>query len=216
MNTGVYKIINKITNKIYIGSCSSIHGFNGRWKEHIRTLKENCHSNEHLQKSWNKYGEKFFLFEVLETCEPNKCLEREQYYLDVLNPQYNIYKIAGSPFGRIVSKKTREKISKTLSGRIPSMKTRKKISLYHKGKPKTEKHKRLVREILWGENGVLRSRKGTRFLGNFKFLNIKTGQETICGKFELADKFNIDRSFVCKMTNNKIKQCKGWICKGKE
>jgi hypothetical protein len=37
--------------------------------------------------------------EILEYCEPNEVLNREQYYLDNLKPEYNIVKIAGSTLG---------------------------------------------------------------------------------------------------------------------
>ena len=33
-------------------------------------------------------------------------IEREQYYIDTLNPEYNILKIAGSPLGYIHSEET--------------------------------------------------------------------------------------------------------------
>ena len=38
-------------------------------------------------------------FEILEYCDPDKAIEREQYYLDQLRPKYNILKTAGSSLG---------------------------------------------------------------------------------------------------------------------
>jgi group I intron endonuclease len=35
-----------------------------------------------LQNAWNKYGEQSFVFEILEYCEPDKLIEREQLYID--------------------------------------------------------------------------------------------------------------------------------------
>lgn len=43
-----------------------------------------------------KYGYSQFSVEILEYCDPSDILKREQYYLDLLKPQYNILKIAGS------------------------------------------------------------------------------------------------------------------------
>jgi len=40
-----------------------------------------------------------FRLEIPEYCAAEKCLEREQYYLDHLKPEYNVLKVAGSPFG---------------------------------------------------------------------------------------------------------------------
>lgn len=61
--TGIYKITNKINNKIYIGSSVDI---DKRWKQHIRELKKNKHINKHLQSAWNKYGENNFKFQIVE------------------------------------------------------------------------------------------------------------------------------------------------------
>ena len=37
--------------------------------------------------------------EILEYCEPSETISREQYYLDLLKPEYNILLTAGSPLG---------------------------------------------------------------------------------------------------------------------
>ena len=44
-------------------------------------------------------------------------LEREQYYIDTLNPQYNIAKVAGSTLGVLQSETTKQSISKALKGK---------------------------------------------------------------------------------------------------
>lgn len=44
--------------------------------------------------------------EIIEYCSSEKCLEREQYYLDFCLPEYNILKVAGSPKGRKHSAET--------------------------------------------------------------------------------------------------------------
>lgn len=80
---GVYKIINTVNGKFYIGSSKNIKS---RWKQHIDKLRENKHGNTYLQNAWNKYGEQSFWFEIIEECEPHVQFEREQYYLNTLNP----------------------------------------------------------------------------------------------------------------------------------
>jgi group I intron endonuclease len=77
--SGVYKILNRVTNKIYVGSSINIFS---RWKKHKTDLVYNRHGNIHLQRSWNKYGESNFAFSIIENC--SNFLEREQYYLDTL------------------------------------------------------------------------------------------------------------------------------------
>jgi group I intron endonuclease len=46
-----------------------------------------------------KYGYAGFRLEILEYCPISIVLDREQFYIDKLNPEYNILKIAGSNLG---------------------------------------------------------------------------------------------------------------------
>ena len=48
-----------------------------------------------------------FSLGILEYCEGEQVVNREQYYIDLLDPQYNICPIAGSSLGRKVSDETR-------------------------------------------------------------------------------------------------------------
>lgn len=97
MSTGVYQILNLINGKKYIGSAAV--SFKNRWKTHRTDLKRNKHHSSKLQNAWNKYGESNFKFEILEYCEPEDCIKREQWYFDKYKPEYNICKFAGSCFG---------------------------------------------------------------------------------------------------------------------
>ena len=115
--TGVYKIINIINSKFYIGSTSSKKGgFKDRIKTHTRLLTRSTHCNKHLQAAWNKYGPDAFKFEILEVVDDvNKIIEREQYYINTLNPcnpeiGYNQAKIANSQLGYKHTAKTKEKM----------------------------------------------------------------------------------------------------------
>lgn len=63
-----------------------------------------------------KYGYTKFRLEILEYCDYDKCLEREQYYLDSLNPGYNILKKAGSSLGYKHTEETIAKIGLALKG----------------------------------------------------------------------------------------------------
>ena len=111
---GIYQIRNICNGKLYIGSAAS--GIKKRWRLHRRMLKNNSHHSIYLQRSWNKYGESNFAFEVLELCPPEQCLEREQHYFSVLHPEYNIDPTAGSPLGRKYSKEYKEKMREKNTG----------------------------------------------------------------------------------------------------
>ena len=76
---GIYKILNKVNGKIYVGSSGNIKE---RWQFHVYLLENNKHSNKHLQGAWNLYGEKNFKGFILEICGINKLKETEQFWLD--------------------------------------------------------------------------------------------------------------------------------------
>lgn len=97
VSAGVYMIRNVLNGKSYIGSSNSIKR---RLTTHISHLKCNRHANRHLQSAYNKYGQKSFVFCILEQCEPilETILMLEQKYLD-LKPEYNNVAKAGSNKG---------------------------------------------------------------------------------------------------------------------
>lgn len=92
---GVYKIVNIVTNKFYIGSSKNIEY---RWKRHLYFLNKNNHDNVYLQNSYNKYGKDSFKIEVVEETVLDKLKERELFYLNTFKPfgkkGYNILKEA--------------------------------------------------------------------------------------------------------------------------
>ena len=83
---GIYRIKNLKNKKCYYGSSKNIEK---RWRTHLNNLKNGKHHNTHLQRSWDKYGEDNFVFELVEECGETILLELEQKYLD-LNPEFNI------------------------------------------------------------------------------------------------------------------------------
>lgn len=110
--SGIYRIKNKINSKIYIGSAIKLRR---RFYEHNGALKNNTHSSGHLQKAYNKYGKNNFIFEVVELCNKDNLIEREQYWLDYYKTYedvngYNICKVAGNSLGYKHSEKTIEKM----------------------------------------------------------------------------------------------------------
>lgn len=212
--TGVYLIKNVLNEHCYVGSTSAQRGVNRRINDHINALEKGTHHSPILQRAWNKYGKQTFEVEVLEECPPELCLAREQYYLDTLKPYYNIYKIAGSPRGRIVSDETKTKISMALIGRNLSKEHKEKISSSLKGKPKTKEHIDKVAAALVGKIKV--GRESRKFSGCFVFLNVETSERFVGGKFELAKKYGLDQSGISKICIGKRKTYKKWTCLGKD
>jgi group I intron endonuclease len=59
-----------------------------------------------INNSLLKYGYCNFSLDIIEYCESSILIKREQYYIDTLNPEYNILKRAGSSLGYKHTKET--------------------------------------------------------------------------------------------------------------
>lgn len=125
--SGIYKIINLVNGKFYIGSSCNLKA---REYDHFRTLENNCHRNKYLQHAYNKYGKYNFKFEIIEVFKnapkdkkelKDLLLEREQYYLDILQPfgetGYNFLPTAGSNLGIKFSDESKKKMSLSRIGK---------------------------------------------------------------------------------------------------
>jgi group I intron endonuclease len=75
-----------------------------------------------------KYGHSAFTLEILEYCEPSETIAKEQYFIDLLKPQYNILLIAGSSYGHRRTDETKLKISQFRTGSVTSQETKNKIA----------------------------------------------------------------------------------------
>lgn len=85
---GIYKIENKTNDKKYIGSSKDIYS---RWVSHIRSLKNGEHHSYRLQREWDEFGQDNFVFSIIEECEIENRLVREQYYIDLYKSYNNLY-----------------------------------------------------------------------------------------------------------------------------
>lgn len=113
MKTGIYKILNKRNNKVYIGSAIDIKK---RWRDHKWHLNHNKHHNSHLQSAWNKFGENSFVFLILIECDVTGLLTLENEFIVKHNANnnkfgYNINDPEHIFLNRKHSKKTKEKLS---------------------------------------------------------------------------------------------------------
>lgn len=96
---GIYKIINIKNNKHYIGSSSHLLR---RKREHFYNLSRNTHCNRYLQFSYNKYGHQSFQFVIIELCEQEILLNREQEYLNqsIREDLYNLKMVEFQPVNK--------------------------------------------------------------------------------------------------------------------
>ena len=192
----IYRILNIVNQKIYVGSAIC---FITRRYKHLHELRHNKHSNSKLQRAYNKYGEENFIFEILEKVEnKNDLINIEQKFIYLLNPFYNICRIASSRLGvkasqitknkqRISklnqSQETKNKISNTLKLKKikRTLEEKNRISLKLKGIPFTESHKDNISKSLkiYSNNRTISHKKNLlkSLINNKHFLGLKHTDE---------------------------------------
>jgi hypothetical protein len=97
--TAIYRLNNLVTGESYVGSAVDLtrrlwcHFSLGFLKKELRR------NRSIISSSLLKYGYSNFSLDILEFCDKNLLIEREQYYFNMLKPEYNILKTAGSRLG---------------------------------------------------------------------------------------------------------------------
>jgi group I intron endonuclease len=153
--SGIYRWTNLVNGKSYIGSSVNL----GLRFTNYYTYSFLSGTDMVIYKALLKYGYSNFSLEILEYCDVSEVISREQYYLDLLNPDYNVLKTAGSSLGYKHSEETRAK----LKARV--------FSLEHKSKLWTPEHRANHLEALKTLNSNEEQRK--RASEQMKMLNLK-------------------------------------------
>ena len=213
---GVYRWVNLENGNSYIGSSVNL---DRRLREYfnINRLESNIKNNKSIiYRALLKNGYSGFSLEILEYCEQDEVLNREQYYIDHLKPEYNLLRIAGSRLG---IKHSEETITK-LKGRKLSEYTKNLISLAAKGtgnsnfgKTHSEETKAKIREKRLGKSFLSEATKarmsedsgtGVKVLDlktkeSFEFTSITKAAEFIgVSRPALSTRFKTKKSFVVK------------------
>jgi hypothetical protein len=174
---GIYKIINKINGKYYVGSSDNIKR---RWYNHKIELNKNQHNNKYLQRAWNKYGENNFDFIIVESVNDDDLLNIEQKYLNIINNNrnisYNISTDSKSPMkGNHHSEESKEKIRICSTGRKHSLQSKLKISMSKKGikNPKLGRNMSEKNNPMYGKHHSNESKEKSRISHLGKYDGIK-------------------------------------------
>lgn len=78
--SGIYKIRNKVNDKMYIGKTKCFYKRHCQYVSDVRN-KTKDRINEYLMNSFLKYGFENFEFTVVEFCDVGDCAERELFWI---------------------------------------------------------------------------------------------------------------------------------------
>lgn len=215
-------ILNRYNGKYYIGSSMNLKK---RETEHFNGLESNHHANKHLQNSFNKYGHRdVFIFIVICFCKKEELLNMEQYYIDTLEPEYNICQIAGSPLGYKHTDESRKKMSEFQKGKIVSEESKLKMSRSQKGKKRSAETKGKMSDSKKGDKCHLYGKFGSNHpaygkLGKYnskskKVIQLKKDGEVVnefYGINEASRETNINCGNIAQACKGKLKSAGGYL-----
>lgn len=151
---GVYWWKNLVNGKSYVGSSVNL---SRRFRSYYNSnhLELSSAKTMLINKALIKYGHNCFTLGVLEYCERGDLLEREQHYIDILKPEYNILKTAGSMLGFKHREESKLKMSNSKKGFKHTEETKAKIS---KNMIHTEESKEKLRSYRHTEEALAKIR----------------------------------------------------------
>jgi len=107
--SGIYLWTNLINKKQYVGSSIDLRK---RFYPYYNVKYLELNKSMTINRALLKYGYSNFSLDILEYCDPKDLLGREKYYINLLEPKYNISKEPSSFFlGLNHSEETKVKIS---------------------------------------------------------------------------------------------------------
>lgn len=185
--SGIYQIACSETGKIYVGSSSNVRD---RIAEHKRKLRLNKHENPYLQNAWNKYGAMAFSFALLEHCEIDQLLIREQYWIDTKQPfnahGFNINRVAAKPPVK----------------RFQPLSAREKLRLHHTGLTHDDRTKAKMKQ-----SALDRIKKSYIVVS-------PDGQEiTVSGLKDFCKDRDLHYPHMIEVAKGNRQQSKGWKCR---
>jgi len=155
---GVYVIESVIDNRKYVGGTCNLRN---RLKEHKFSLRRGVHENPNLRNFYNEYGNNHLKFSPLEFCSEENLSAREQFYLDSLQPSFNVHKSTKGRLGLPLSYETKRKISEAnkiaqkgkkgpMDGKQHTEETKRKLSEIAKKRRLSEATKQKISASLKG------------------------------------------------------------------
>lgn len=131
--SGIYRWVNKVNGNSYIGSSVNLARRLRVYYDFSYLSVRIANSKSQIYSAILKHGYSNFQLEILEYCTKENAIGREQYYIDLYKPEYNLNPVAGSRLGSIYSEESRLKMSNSAKGRKHTDQSKSLLSLANKG-----------------------------------------------------------------------------------
>lgn len=164
----LYKIIDMLNNKVYIGQTIDVHG---RWRAHKSYAKNPEKTGQYIHRAMAKYGVENFMIEIIATCRTQENADETENLLikqyNSRNDKYGYNLLIGGSYGGH-SEETKKKMSESHMGeknpnygKSASEETRLKMSNRRKGVKHSEEWKN---NISFAKKNKSNGREGRRKL----------------------------------------------------
>jgi len=210
---GVYLWTHLDSNKKYVGSSVNI---SRRLTYYFSKVNIARFKKSRIHNALHRYGYSSFSLTILEFIDITNLpineakiliLEREQYYIDVILPEYNILKFAGSLLGFSHSKDTLEKFkiakdnkNNPMFGKLHSKETKIKMSEIKKGKFQSKETKLKIsltnskKVFIYIDDSTLNKKILFKFFDNF----LEAAKDLNCSKRTLSRYIDKNKIFKKK------------------
>ncbi len=187
----IYKVTNKINEKIYIGQ--TIQSVKDRWYRHCgKPGISKAELNTHFKRAILKYGKENFTVETIEVCDSTKLNDREKFYISYYNSYINGYNSTiGGQDGSKPFKTSEEDETQI-------------ISLYNYGFSLREigrefnLDKTTVKGVLVRHNISIRTTR-TYKLSSTDRINVMNDLDLGLSRKEIINKYNISKSYLSQL-----------------
>lgn len=205
----IYKITNKINNKVYIGQTNSIKN---RWKSHKSEAKNNRPQGDYpIYHAIRKYGIENFIFEIIDEClNLREANIQETWFIKIYRSlvKENGYNIHEGGDVNHVSEETKKKSSESHMGQKP----------WNKGIPMSDEAKLKLSKSKQGQKPWNTGKKISGMSGKKQTIEHKnkirlsqavlTDQQVLeirsseLNQRKLAKQYNVSQATICKIINN--------------
>ena len=209
---GIYQLKNTVNGKIYIGQAQNILN---RFNDHRRNRNGHLMYRDcHLYRAIKKYGWDKFEISVLERIDDFNLLnEREIFWIEELNPEYNMRDGGDCARGWKHTEEAKRKMSETKSktylgennpfyGKKHSAETREKIRKSKLGKSLSKEHREKISK---SNKSHLRVKPVLQYTTDGVFI------ERHNSVIEAAKKTGSSQSGISCNLTNKSKTCNGYV-----